>query len=153
MSTRGTQGQSREDVEVFYALPCDRMAVRDAQELMAYPFFALGKTKRLAPIDFCAGAVAIRVEGLLEHGLATIWDADVLIWAASQIVDARDAHIQTSRRIAATPYEILTFLRRGTSARDYQRLKLALDRLQSNSVVTSIRQPAVHRRHRFFFFI
>ena len=81
--------------------------------------------------------------------MATIWDADVLIWAASQIVHARDAGLKTSRLMAATPYEILTFVGRGVSARDYQRLKAGLDRLQSTTVATSIRQPAERRRHRF----
>ena len=38
-------------------------------------------------IDFRAG-ITIRVEGTQEHGIATIWDADILIWAASQIVEA-----------------------------------------------------------------
>jgi plasmid replication initiation protein len=51
--------------------------------------------------------------------------------------------------MAATPYEMLTFVGRGVSMRDYLRLKAALDRLQSTSVVTSIRQPAEGRRHRF----
>ena len=41
------------------------------------------------------------------------------------------------------------FVGRGTSLRDYQRLKAALDRLQSTTVSTSIRQPAEGRRHRF----
>jgi hypothetical protein len=65
------------------------------------------------------------VEGTQEHGIATIWDADVLIWAASQIVEARDAGLRPSRLIRATPYEILRFIGRGTSLRDYQRLKAA----------------------------
>ena len=77
------------------------------------------------PIDFRAGTITIRVEAVPEHGMATIWDADVLIWAASQIVEARDAGLKTSRLMAATPYEILTFVGRGTSARDYDRLKAA----------------------------
>ena len=81
--------------------------------------------------------------------MATIWDADVLIWAASQIVEARDAGLRTSRLMAATPYEILTFTGRGTSLRDYQRLKAALDRLQSTTVATSLRQPTERRMHRF----
>jgi plasmid replication initiation protein len=81
--------------------------------------------------------------------MATIWDADVLIWAASQIVEARDAGLKTSRLMAATPYEILTFVGRGTSVRDYDRLKAALDRLQSTTVMTSIRQPTERWRHRF----
>ena len=116
---------------------------------MAYPFFSLSKTHRVAPIDFVAGSVSIRVEAVADHGMATIWDADILIWAASQIVEARDNGLRTSRLMAATPYEILTYVGRGTSARDYQRLKAALDRLQSTTVSTSIRQPAEGRRHRF----
>ena len=130
---------AREQLEIFRALPGD-FAVRDARELMSYPFFSLSKSKRVRPIDYRIGNVTVRVEGTLEHGLATIWDADVLIWAASQIVEARDAGINPSRRIAVTPYEILTFIGRGTSARDYERLKSALDRLQSTSIATSIRQ-------------
>ena len=51
--------------------------------------------------------------------------------------------------MAAAPYEILTFTGRGTSARDYHRLKAALDRLQSTTVATSLRQPNERRMHRF----
>lgn len=116
---------------------------------MAYPFFSLSKTHRVTPIDFVAGNVSIRVEAVPDHGMATIWDADILIWAVSQIVEARDAGLRTSRLMAATPYEILKFIGRGTSLRDYQRLKAALDRLQSTTVSTTIRQPAEGRRHRF----
>ena len=89
------------------------------------------------------------MEGTAEHGIATIWDADVLIWAASQIVEARDAGIRPSRWIHATPYEILRFIGRGTSLNDYLRLKAALDRLQSTSVATSIRETTGRRLHRF----
>ncbi len=94
---------------------------------MAYPFFSLSKSHRTAPIDFVAGDVSIRVEAVPDHGMATIWDADILIWAASQIVEARDKGLRTSRLMAATPYEILNFIGRGVSMRDYQRLK-AVDR-------------------------
>ncbi len=116
---------------------------------MAYPFFSLSKSHRVAPIDFSAGDITIRVEAVPDHGMATIWDADILIWAASQIVEARDNGLRTSRLMAATPYEILTYVGRGTSLRDYQRLKAALDRLQSTTISTSIRQPVEGRRHRF----
>jgi len=132
----------------FRALP-GAFAPRDAQDLMAWPFFSLAKSRRTMPIDFRSGSVTVRVEGTAEHGLATIWDADVLIWAASQIVEARDAGIATSRRLCATPYEILNFIGRGSSLRDYQRLKAALDRLQSTSVATSIRETTGRRLHRF----
>jgi plasmid replication initiation protein len=125
------------------------IAARDAQDLMAWPFFSLAKRKRVRPIDFRMGEVAILVEATAEHGMATIWDADVLIWIASQIVEARDAGRPTSRLIAATPHEIMRFTQRSTGKVGYERLKAALDRLQSTSIATSIRQPSARRRHRF----
>lgn len=54
-----------------------------------------------------------------------------------------------SRWIRATPYEILRFIGRGTSLNDYLRLKAALDRLQSTSIATSIRETTGRRLHRF----
>ncbi|BAI96844.1 MULTISPECIES: replication initiator protein A [Sphingobium] len=148
MAARHRSPSERGQLDLFRALPGD-FAPRDAQDLMAYPFFSLSKSHRIAPIDFVSGNVTIRVEAVPDHGMATIWDADILIWAASQIVEARDTGLLTSRLMVATPYEILKFIGRGTSMRDYQRLKAALDRLQSTTVATSIRQPAEGRRHRF----
>jgi plasmid replication initiation protein len=147
-SAHGRRDVETEQLEIFRALPGD-LAIRDAQDLMAYPFFSLAKSPRVQPIDYCAGSVRVRVEGTIEHGIATIWDADVLIWAASQIVEARDSGIAASRRLATTPYELLRFIGRGTSSRDYGRLKAALDRLQSTSIATSIRQTTHRRLHRF----
>ena len=129
-------------------MPCD-LAPRDAQDLMTWPFFSLAKRKRTTPIDFRMGATWISVEAVPEHGMATIWDADVLIWAASQLVAARDAGRPTSRLMAATPHEILAFTGRGTGRDHYDRLKAALDRLQSTTIATSIRQEHQRRRHRF----
>src|SRR4029434_8998966 len=114
MSARHRLRSERDRLELFRALPGD-LAPRDAQDLMIYPFFSLAKTHRVTPIDFKMNDIAIRVEAVAEHGMATIWDADVLIWAASQIVEARDAGLKTSRLLAAPPYEILTLLSRGTS--------------------------------------
>jgi plasmid replication initiation protein len=148
MVKRSILSSERGQLELFRAHGT-ALAPRDAQDLMAYPFFSLAKSRRTQPIDYAFAGVMIRVEAVAEHGMSTIWDADILIWAASQIVEARDAGLRTSRLMAATPYEILTFIGRGVSARDYQRLKAALDRLQSTTITTTIRQPREGRRHRF----
>src|SRR5690606_21232414 len=63
----------RNQLELFNALP-GKFAVRDAQDLMAYPFFSLSKSRRVAPIDFVSGHINIRVEAVPDHGMATIWD-------------------------------------------------------------------------------
>lgn len=138
----------RAQLDLFRSIPGD-LAPRDAQDLMAWPFFSLAKSRRITPIDFRMGPTWISVEPVPEHGMATIWDADILIWAASQLVQARDAQRPTSRLMATTPHEVLTFIGRGTGRDNYDRLKAALDRLQSTTVATSIRQQHQRRRHRF----
>jgi plasmid replication initiation protein len=84
-----------------------------------------------------------------KHGMATIWDADVLIWAASQITEVLSKGMKTSRFFRLSAYDLLTFIRRGTSGRDYERLKDAFRRLQSTSVETSIRQGKRKEHHQF----
>ena len=148
MPSRQTFADAAQQLDLFIGVGGD-ISARDAQDLMAWPFFSLAKSKRVKPIDFRMGEVSILVEATAEHGMATIWNADVLIWVASQIVEARDADRPTSRLIAATPHEILAFTRRGTGKAGYDRLKAALDRLQSTTVATSIRQLGARRRHRF----
>lgn len=147
-SSSQARRSERAQLDLFRTIPGD-IAPRDAQDLMAWPFFSLAKSKRVQPIDFRMGETWIQVEATPEHGMATIWDADVLIWAASQIVEARDAGRPTSRLMAATPHQILTFTGRGTGRDHYDRLKAALDRLQSTTIATSIRQSNRRRRHRF----
>ncbi len=148
MLSRDHPRSERQQLALFRTLPGD-LAPRDVQDLMAHPFFSLGKTHRIIPIDYRTGDVAIRVEAMAEHGMATIWDADILIWAASQIVEARDSGLSTSRLMAATPHKILTFIGRGASARDYHRLKAALNRLQSTTIATTLRQSSVGQLRRF----
>lgn len=122
---------------------------RDQRDLMERPFFSLSKSRRTRPILYRAGGVEVQVHGLAEHGMATIWDADLLIWAASQIVEAEDRGLRTSRRLRFTPYQLLTAIGRETGATDYRRFKAALVRLQSTVVATSIRQGEHWRRQQF----
>ncbi len=62
-----------------------------------------GKSRRLSPSTSRPDPSA-SVEAVPEHGMATIWDADVLIWAASQIVEARCRPEARRATMAATPY-------------------------------------------------
>ncbi|MCP1912508.1 plasmid replication initiation protein [Bradyrhizobium elkanii] len=122
---------------------------RDQRDLMERPFFSLAKAKRTKPILYEAGAIRVEVYAVPEHGMATIWDADVLIWAASQIVEAENLGLKTSRFLRFTPYQLLTAVGRQTGARDYKLLKGALARLQATVIRTTIRQGDHWRRHQF----
>ena len=54
----------RAQLSLFRALPAGDLAPRDSQDLMAYPFFSLGKSRRTVPIRFAAGGISLTVEGL-----------------------------------------------------------------------------------------
>ena len=122
---------------------------RDQRDLMERPFFSLAKARRIAPILYQASDVRVEVYGFAEHGMATIWDADVLIWAASQIVSGENLGLKTSRFLRFTPYQLLTAIGRQTGARDYKLLKGALGRLQSTVICTTIRNGEHWRRRQF----
>jgi plasmid replication initiation protein len=132
-----------------FVVTLDAVRPRDQRDLMERPFFSLAKAKRTAPIRYCAGAVEVQVHALPEHGMATIWDADVLIWAASQIVQAEDVGLRTSRLFHFTPYQLLTAIGRGTGQRQYLLLKGTMQRLQSTVVATNIRHGEHWRRQQF----
>jgi plasmid replication initiation protein len=122
---------------------------RDQRDLMEKPFFSLAKSKRTTPILYEAGGQRVEVYGMPDYGMATIWDADVLIWAAGQIVDAENRGFTTSRFFRFTPYQLLRATGRATGAQEYRLLKAALMRLQSTVVATTIRQGEHWRRHQF----
>ena len=84
-----------------------------------------------------------------DHGMATIWDADVLIWAASQIVRAENLGLATSRFFRFTPYQLLRGVGRPTGNQQYLLLKAALARLQSTVIATTIRNGEHWRGRQF----
>ena len=57
------------------------LPLRDQRDTMERPFFSLAKRKRLAPIDYenRDGSVWVRVQPHQDYGMATIWNADILI--------------------------------------------------------------------------
>jgi plasmid replication initiation protein len=145
---RQSKPTERASLDVFEALG-GPIAARDQRDLMERPFFSLAKAKRVTPIAYQTGDTEVQVYAVPEHGMATIWDADVLIWAGSQIVEALDRGLPTSRFFRFTPYQLLTAIGRATGNREYQLLRGALTRLQSTVIRTTIRQGEHWRRQQF----
>jgi plasmid replication initiation protein len=145
---RDLGSSERATLDPFEALAGD-VKPRDQRDLMERPFFSLAKAKRTQPILYKTGDTQVQVYAVPEHGLATIWDADILIWAGSQIVEALDRGLPTSRFFRFTPYHLLTAIGRATGNRDYKLLKGALARLQSTVIRTTIRQGEQWRRQQF----
>jgi plasmid replication initiation protein len=77
--------------------------IRDQRDMMERPFFSLAKSPRKTPITYEVGGTVVKVYPVKEFGIATIWDADILIWAATQITEAVDRGGATNPRIHFHP--------------------------------------------------
>ncbi len=80
--------------------------IRDQRDTMERPFFSLAKKPRLTPIEYKVGNVWVEVSANPQFGMATIWDADILIWASTQITEALDRNCRPHRTIQFHPYNL-----------------------------------------------
>ncbi len=127
------------------------LPLRDQREMMERPFFSLAKSKRVKPIDYHSpdGKLWVHVSGNPDYGMATIWDADILIYCASVLADmARRGVNDVPRKLHLMPYDLLRAIGRPTTGRAYELLGQALDRLVSTTIKTNIR--AENRREATF---
>jgi plasmid replication initiation protein len=128
------------------------LPLRDQRETMERPFFSLGKRKRLKPIEYVSpnGEVFVNVFPNAEFGMATIWDADILIWAASHMNSLRkQGKNDLPRTLTFQPYDLLKTIGRLTGGHQYQLLRESLGRLQATSIVTNIRVPKGKKQRQF----
>jgi len=126
--------------------------LRDQRDTMERPFFSLSKRKRLQPIEYTSpdGSVWVRVNAVAEYGMATIWDADVLIWAASVITGMQARGLNDiPRKLDFHPHDLLKAIGRETGGYEYERLRQALARLQSTTIRTNIRAKGNRKIRQF----
>ena len=131
------------------------LPLRDQRETMERPFFSLAKRKRLQPIRYVSpdGGVYVDVFPNPEFGMATIWDADILIWAASTLNAMKKAGTNDlPRTLNFQAYDVLKTIGRDTGGREYRLLRDGLGRLQSTTIKTNIR-PQGRKKERQFSWI
>jgi plasmid replication initiation protein len=131
------------------------LPLRDQRETMERPFFSLAKRKRLKPIQYVSpdGSVYVDVFPNPQFGMATIWDADILIWAASTLNGLKNAgQNDLPRTLHFQAYDLLKTVKRATGGREYHLLRDALGRLQSTTIKTNIR-PKGRKKERQFSWI
>lgn len=139
-----------EQFDLFLPYIAD-LNLRDQRDMMERPFFSLAKSKRVKPIDYTSpdNKLWVHVSANPDYGMATIWDADILIYCASMLADmARRGVNDVPRKLHIMPYDLLRAIGRPTTGRAYELLGQALDRLVSTTVKTNIR--AENRREATF---
>jgi len=131
------------------------LPLRDQRETMERPFFSLAKRKRQKSIEYVSpsGELFVNVFPNAEFGMATIWDADILIWAASSLNKLRKQGVNDlPRTLSFQPYDLLKTICRDTGGQEYRRLREGLGRLQATTIVTNIRVKK-GKKHRQFSWI
>ena len=143
----------RVQFEMFFTLPdFSDISLRDYQETMQRPFFSLSKKKRLKPIEYVSPdkSVTVHVSANPAYGMATIWDADIMIYLASHLNELRErGNNDISPTIRLQPGDLLKRICWGVSGRAYERLIQSLDRLQATTIKTNIRANAKSRETTF----
>lgn len=148
--SKGQRQAISEQFDLFLPYLAD-LPLRDQREMMERPFFSLAKTKRVKPIDYTSpdGKLWVNVSANPTYGMATIWDADILIYCASMLADmARRGSNDVPRKLHIMPYDLLRAIGRPTTGRAYELMGQALDRLVATTVKTNIR--AENRREATF---
>ena len=115
---------------------------RDQKDTMERPFFSLSKSKRMKAIEYVNenDGIFVTVQPHQDYGMATIWDADILIWAASVLCDMKNRGTNDiPRELKFQPHDLLKAIGRSTGGRDYLQLRDALERLKTTVVTTNIR--------------
>ncbi|MGY2737294.1 replication initiator protein A [Sphingomonas sp. UYP23] len=148
--SRAERQRISEQFDLFLPYLAD-LPLRDQREMMERPFFSLAKSKRVKPIDYKSpdGKLWVHVSGNPDYGMATIWDADILIYCASVLADmARRGVNDVPHKLHLMPYDLLRAIGRPTTGRAYELLGQALDRLVATTIKTNIR--AENRREATF---
>lgn len=148
--TQASREAIPDQFELFLPYVAD-LPLRDQREMMERPFFSLAKSKRVKPIDYRSpdGKLWVHVSANPDYGMATIWDADILIYCASVLADmTRRGRNDIPRKLHLMPYDLLRAIGRPTTGRAYELMGQALDRLVATTIKTNIR--AENRREATF---
>jgi len=111
--------------------------VKGERSSMSYPFFALSKGRRMRPLLYSDGNVSIEIRPS-STGLATIYDKEILLYIASLMVEKMNADIEPGQEFTFTAHDFLRVTGSNRSARSYDRISQALERLQGTQVRTNI---------------
>lgn len=111
--------------------------VKGERSIMEFPFFHLAKGRRMQPIVYQDDRVAIEVNPS-SIGVATIYDKEVLLYIASLMVEKMNRGERPEQDFVFTGHDFLRVVGANRSARSYERIAKALERLQGTQIKTNI---------------
>jgi plasmid replication initiation protein len=140
---------SHEQLDIFVASASD-VSPKAHRDLMARCWFSLSKNKRTVPIEHRSQNSWIKVSGSEEHGIATIFDNDILIFVIAQLMAAVNDGRKTRREFQFTGYEYFKFIgRKKIGGKAYTDIWKSLERLKNTTIQTDLRIGDSKRNHTF----
>lgn len=122
--------------ELFICDVADAVLKNDMAS-MEHPIFSLATRPDLKERVYQHGDTRLVVTPSVK-GMATIYDKDILIFAISQLIAARNAGEQVKQEVSLSARSFLVFANRHTGGSDYSQLEAALDRLTGTRLRTTI---------------
>jgi len=123
--------------DLFYLDSPLTSEIRGERSLMAFPFFALSKTAWMKPLTYQHANVAIEVRPSAK-GMATIYDKEIVLYIASLMAGKIERGEEVGQDFIFTAHDLFSVTGANHSARSYQRLSEALERLQGTQIKTNI---------------
>lgn len=114
------------------------VVLKDDMASMEHPIFALSKKPEFKRKTYINGDNQFEVRPS-DKGVATIYDKDILIYAISHLMAAKNAGEEISREISFSARDFLVFSNRGTGGYSYELLRDALERLDGTRLLTTIK--------------
>ena len=111
--------------------------VRGERSIMAFPFFALTKMAQMKPIEYHSENVSIEVRPS-QTGVATIYDKEIVLYIASLMIAKLREGEPAGQDFTFTAHDFFRVTGTSQSARSYNRLSGALERLQGTQIRTNI---------------
>lgn len=122
--------------------------IKDDMASMEHPVFSLSTKPDLQIRRYEQGDRWLEVTPSVK-GMATIYDKDILIYAVSQLIGAKNAGRPIARQIVISARELLIFTNRYTGGRDYGLLEDAMARLGGTRLRTNIKTAANEQTREF----
>jgi plasmid replication initiation protein len=124
--------------DFFIADIFDNLPFKDDMASMEHPLFVLSKNKDMRNLHYRSGDVSILIAPS-TFGLPTIFDKDVLLYCASQLMQEVNAGRVPPRTLRISSHDLLVATNRPTDGSGYRMLKNALDRLSGVRIKTNIK--------------
>jgi len=129
-------------------------APKNDRHTMEHPFFSLSKKPDLKIRHYSHhnksnGQITEITITPSVLGMATIWDKDILIYCASQLVEAMNRNKPISRTVRFSSYSLLRATYRSDGGKSYSRLEESLDRLKGTMVKTNIETAGIKEKEAF----